>query len=425
MPSGLRRLVLRFVMTMGGEVTQSGFHFGLNIALVRMLTPERYGVFAIIVLIGGVGLTYVRALVGMPLSLHVAQRRGTRASRAYETSFGSAALVVAALAAAAVATLLHFWLHADAGAGACFVGLWALRSYLRTALLAKQRQAEAGLSDVAMALSGVVLALLFLRPGKDGPLDEALTVLCCANVVGIAVALLLQRQPLRVTFRPSMRRRFRGLSGQLVWSAVGTTTANAQAQGLALLIAAFAGPEAYAPIGAMFVFFAPVRLLSSALTNLVQPELASRHAVGRLPGFGRLMLAWIGFAGVLGCAYGAIVIAAVPMIGSKVFDDQPWLAIGLMATGINTAFLISVLPRIMLEILRRFQLIALINAVSAAASVSAVIVLLFATSPDWTLLGTLGGEIVILVWTWAAVMPAPLRAPVGFGFHRPPPSPAE
>ena len=427
MTSNLPHLARRFVLTMGGEVAQSGFHFALSIALVRMLTPEHYGIFAIVMTMGGVALTYVRALVGMPLSLHVAQRRGTRVSRAYEASFGSAAIVVAGAAAAAVAALLHFWLHADAKAGACFVGLWALRSYLRTALLANQRQAEAGLSDVAMALSGLVLALLMLSSHKSSPFDEALLVLCGANAVGIAVALALARQPVRVTFRPSMRRRFRGLAGQLAWSAMGTTTANAQAQGLTLLVAAFAGPEAYAPIGAMFVLFAPVRLLSTALVNLVQPEFASRHAAGRLPGFGGLMLAWTGLAGLLGCAYGAVVIAAVPLIGSKVFDGQPWLAIALMTLGINIASLISILPRIMLEIRRRFQLLALISGVSAAAGVSAVAILLAATSPNWTLLGNFGAEIMVLAWSCAAAVPAlPRRAARG-GFGAPglPPSPAE
>lgn len=401
MRSGLRRLLRRFALTLGGEVTQSAFHFGLNIALVRMLDAERYGVFAILMVMGAVSLTYVRALVGLPASLLVSQRRDTRAARAYETSFGSAALLVSGLAAAVVAALLHLWLRADALAGASFVGLWSLRGYLRTTLLARHRQVDAGLSDLATAASGTALALALLRPG-DRTLDVALLVLCGANLAGIAVALLAGGQPVRVTFRSSMRRRFRALAGQLAWSAVGTTTANAQAQGLVLLIAGFAGPRAYAPIAAMLVLFAPIRLLSAALVNLIQPELASRFAAGRLPGFGRLMAMWIAAAGLFGGLYACAAIAAVPLMGSKIFEGQPWLWLGILVGGINAVFLASILPRVVLEILRRFRLIALASGASAALGMSAVAVLLATTSPDWTLLGNLGAEGLVLAWSWAA-----------------------
>ena len=54
----LRRLGHRFILMLGGEVAQSAFHFGLNIVLVRNLTPHDYGRFAILFLVGGLALTY-------------------------------------------------------------------------------------------------------------------------------------------------------------------------------------------------------------------------------------------------------------------------------------------------------------------------------------------------------------------------------
>ena len=398
-----RKLARRFVLTLGGEVTQSAFHFGLNIALVRTLNAEHYGVFAIVMLIGGVSLTYVRALVGMPVSLLVSQRRGTRAARALETSFGSAALVLSAVIAAVAATLIHFWLHADALSGASFVGLWSLRSYLRTTLLAKHRQAYAGLSDLALVVSGTVLALIFVRSGNAHPLDTALHVLGGANLVAIAVALVAQSEPVRITFRSTMRRRFRSLGRQLAWSAVSTTTANAQAQGLVLLGATFAGPRAYAPIAAMLVLFSPIRLMAVALVNMIQPELATRLAEGRLPGFGKIMLFWTAFTLGIGVAYGFAAVAAAPLMGTAVFEGQSRLQIGLLVWVLTMTYLLSVVPRILLEILREFRLIATISAVSACIGVSVVAILLATTSPSWTLIGNMIAEMIVLAWSWIAV----------------------
>ena len=107
----LLKLIRRFVLTLGGEVVQSAFHFGLNIALVRTLAAADYGIFAIVMLIGGIALTYVRALFGMPAALFMSRRFGTRASRAYEACFGSGALVLCVLIGLATAGLLQLWLH--------------------------------------------------------------------------------------------------------------------------------------------------------------------------------------------------------------------------------------------------------------------------------------------------------------------------
>jgi len=53
-------LVRRLVLMIGGEAMQSGFHFALNIALLHMLSAQGYGLFAIAMVMGGVGLSSIR-----------------------------------------------------------------------------------------------------------------------------------------------------------------------------------------------------------------------------------------------------------------------------------------------------------------------------------------------------------------------------
>ena len=62
-------LLRRLALMVGGEAIQSGFHFALNIALLHVLSASGYGIFAIGMVMGGVGLAYIRSLTAVPASI--------------------------------------------------------------------------------------------------------------------------------------------------------------------------------------------------------------------------------------------------------------------------------------------------------------------------------------------------------------------
>lgn len=403
MRAGLRGIARRLVLTLAGEATQSAFHFGVNVALVRVSSAEDYGVFAIVMVVGAICLTYMRALVGMPLMLLVSERRGSRAARAIEVAFGSAALLLAAGIAAFAVLLFDLWLHSAALSAGLFVGLWCLRGYLRTVLLAERRQTEAMLSDLSLAVTGGVLAVLLVRPGRADLLDTAFLLLAGANLAGIATALVRLAPPLRVTFRRSVRARFRALARQLAWSAASNTTANAQATGQVLLVATLGGPQVYAPMAAMLALFAPIRLFTAGLSNMLQPEMATRITEGRPAATHRILALWTGCAFAIGILYGGVAAAALPLLGSTVFAGQSKLLIFMLAWGTTTTFFLSLVPRLLLEVLRQFHVATLITTVSAVLGMAVVVAILAAGQPAWALLGNLLAEVVVLVWSWIAV----------------------
>ena len=78
MMSKLIHLGKRSAIMLGGEIMQSAFHFALSIVLMHALTPNDYGVFAIVLLMGGLSLTYMRSLVGLPATLLIPPHAGTR-----------------------------------------------------------------------------------------------------------------------------------------------------------------------------------------------------------------------------------------------------------------------------------------------------------------------------------------------------------
>ena len=416
-PAGAGRLRKRFVLMLGGEAVQSAFHFGLNIGLVRSLSQADYGLFAIVFLIGGIGLTYVRALAGVPASIFVPRKHGRRAARAYDVTFGSGALAVSGLFGLGVGVGLLFVPHAGAWQGGAFVALWCLRSYLRLSLFAKRRPVEAGLGDLAFATSGTALAFWLVAGSGMSRIDGVFLALALAHALGIAVSLLVLREPVRVSFGSATRRRYRGLWTQLTWSFVGVTTTNLQSQGQTLLVALLAGPEAYAPMAAALVLFAPLRLSAGALLNMAQPELSAALATPDVVQARRLMFrcAAVIVAGTIAC--GLTLLALFPIVSAHLFAskfvDQPLGLITTLLWLVSTISLTYAPPRVLLEAAGEFRFLAIVSAVTAVAGAIAVTALLLLATPAWSILGLLLSETMVLVacaWGVSGRLPDPARA---------------
>ena len=47
MPRDIIQLGRNFLLSLGGEGLQSGIHFILNLALIRLLSPHDFGIFAL------------------------------------------------------------------------------------------------------------------------------------------------------------------------------------------------------------------------------------------------------------------------------------------------------------------------------------------------------------------------------------------
>ena len=409
-----RGRLAKFAVTLFGEVVQSGFHFALNIMLVRSLSQHDYGVFAIVFLVGGIALTYVRALAGVPISTFLPAQRHRRAGRAIDVTFGSGALLVSGTVGLGTAAFLLVAGTVNPVAGGAFVTLWCLRSYLRLALYAKNLATFATGCDVAFALSGTVLALILVHGDDAARTDGVFVALACAHAIGIALALIALREPIRISFKASSWRRYHAIRRQLGWSLVGVTTTNLQGQGQTLAMALMLGPEAYAPIAAALILFAPLRLASAALINMTQPEMGAQ--VGRADRSGAVRLAsrTAGMLLLVCCAYGLVLLVSLPVIGTHFFAARfPRDEFGLIVMALWAVVTVSLTYaplRVLLEITQDYRFLAALSAVAAVAGLVTVCTLLMTAPPAWSLLGLLLSEVVILIGCMAAMRPA---APAG------------
>lgn len=397
----------RFAAILSGELVQSLFHFALNILLVRELGAHDYGLFAVVFTVGAVAITYIRALVAVPATLHLARSRGRPAALGYDVMFGSGAALVAALMALAVAAGLAPTLGAGALAGGAFVGLFAFRSYLRIALLARGRARVAGLSDLVYAGSGAALVGLCMLGAGPAFLDRVFLAIAAAHLAGTAAAFAALRRPVRIALHARARARYRAIWGTLAWSLAGVTGLTLQGQGLTLLFALIAGPAAYAPIAATLVLYAPLRIPAGALMNMVLPEIGALLAARERAAARRMVTR---YAAVLACAclaYGAVMAAALPLVEAVLFKGRfaaaPMGWIGLAVWCVVTVTLLYAIPRTFLEASADFRSIAAGAAVSAALGFAIMIPLLLLAPPATALVGLIASELATLAWSVRAL----------------------
>lgn len=403
MLSVMRTFGSRFALMIGGEASQSAFHFGLNISLLHRLSAHAYGVFAITMVIGGLSLTYIRALTGMPASIWVGQSRDRPAANGYDVMFGSAALGISAIIAAIVATILQLWIGSAAVSGGLFVGLWSLRSHLRTAMFARGWQRAVAVGDLSFATLGTILIGFLLSWGSQNLLESAFLALALTNAVAIIATVVAADTAIRVSFRHRTRRRYIKQWRQLGWSTISVSMANLQGQGMALLVAAIAGPAAYAPIAAALLLFVPLRLIGATLVNMMQPILAANVADGVSGNVWRQAMVWTALSVGGGLVYGAAITIALPSMQIRAFEGAPVHVLGYFAWAIQIVCLLYAMPRCFLEVAKAFRVLAIINIVSAAVGMSIVTFVLYVSTPAWALAGAFVSETMVLVACWAAV----------------------
>ncbi|MER8752992.1 hypothetical protein NKH57_27750 [Mesorhizobium sp. M1050] len=392
-------LVRRLVLMIGGEAMQSGFHFALNIALLHMLSAQGYGLFAIAMVMGGVGLSYIRSLTAVPASIWMSKSSNSAGVDAHDVAFGSAALIVALLMAVGTAILMHLLGDPNGIAAGCFVGAWSLRSHMRTAFFARRQQVVVSISDAAFTMIGTLLTGLTIWLAQE-PLQMVFYALAVANLFGIFVLVRLARRTLRVSFRMPTRRRYIRLWHQLRWSAFSATTTNIQGQCLALLVAGIAGPAAYAPLAAVLVLFAPLRIISLAFVNMTQPELARlmrNHETGRVWAQAKI---WAIVMGLGGLVYGCAILFVLPTIKSQALQDASVGFIGFFVIANFVPIMLYIMPRIVLEILGDFRIVAFTTMGGAVVGLVLIAILLAVASPPWALVGSAVSETFVLAASW-------------------------
>ncbi len=389
----------RLALSVGAQAMVSGFHFALNLLLLRFVSPYEYGVFAFAFVMAMFASAINNALISTPLTVYtpVIEDEPERAQQ--EAMFSTLNLLLFTL-------LLLFgagyalWSEIPNTVGlsvAAFIAVYAARQYSRSTAYARMRPLVAASGDTTYVASGTIIIISFLLLVDQLTVSHVLLALATANLCAMLVERFRLHGFSRRWFLLAKINSYNKIWEQSRWALAGSLTTLFLAQAHSVIITSTHGPDAYAPLAAGFVLFGPVRVALLTWQNMVKPELAvdlskSRHAavrsqikittllmVAAVMGLG--ICIWIGWPWIYQFLY------------AEQYSDQPmavivtmWSIIAVFAASYNA-------PAAALQAMRDFRVLAIASIYGAVLSGVLVALTLYFYKPETTLYGILAAEV--------------------------------
>ena len=405
----LLSMIGRYFRAAVSQGAVSAFHFALNIALVRLIEPSEYGLFALVFAGALIIASASNALFTVPLSVlrpGVDEHEKLALDRDLNTPtivFGvvvAVATVIVALAFSGTGGL------AVAVAAAAFVSTFTTRMHARGAGYARFAAAEVLRADLVYVVVGAVgVAAAF------GPVDTersawvVLTILSIANVLSCSA--MIPVESIGRIFDRSLPRRYGQYWVHARWALLGALATMLASQGHGLIIGAVLDPAAFAPVAAGFVLFGPVRILFSTIQNVLRPEMARSLSEGNVRSANRQAILATGSTVLVVVLVGGVIALAWEEIFARLYadryEDEPmsrivtfWAIvtlIGATRTGTNA----------LLQALKRFAPLSLVGVAGALVSMSLVLAIALVGEVSATILGVAAGELTMTIFTlWLA-----------------------
>lgn len=403
-------LQARYLWSVGAQGLVSGFHFALNLWLVRTVAREDFGIYAFAFVLALFASAINNALIATPLSVWTPVIKDPQQRRESEGMFSTLNsllfLVLGALGCAyAFVTTEPGEARLTVLGVTAFVAIYAARQYSRTTGYARMRPLVPAAGDVSYVLVGTVLVSLIFWFGGMPPIGLVLLVLAGANATAMLVeSVCLNRQlqwPTGLSGWNSLGN-YRSLWKETRWALIGSMTTLFLAQAHSLVVTWRIGPDAFAPLAAGFVLFGPIRIALITWQNMVKPELAVALSEGRA----RSVRSQLKRTTVI-TAVAVLILGALLFLGwghihaflyANRYADAP---MGLIVTlwALTTFFAASYnAPSAALQALKDFRLLAMASIYGAILSATLVIVLLWQFGAVHTLLGVLAAEMFMAVW---------------------------
>lgn len=395
----------RYALSVGAQALVSGFHFGLNLLLLRMITPYDYGIFAYAFVLALFASAINNALISTPLTVYtpVVKNEDERAQQ--EAMFSTL-------------NLLLFLLLVGLGVGyaylsdvakpitlsvTLFVAVYSARQYSRSFGYARFKPLVTATGDIAYVVAGILfVATITLLNDSDEIVHLVLLALAGANLV----AMFIERWRIHgigrrwITF--ANIRNYGHVWLQSRWALVGALTTLFLSQAHGLIITWANGPGTFAPLAAGMVLFGPVRVALMTWQNMVKPELALALSENRGEAVKKQIQKTTVLMGLAVLAMGFCLWLAWPhvhaLLYASKYSDQPmgyivclWAIITLFAAIYNA-------PSAALQAMRDFRVLAMSSVYGAVISGVLVALTLYFFKPETTLFGILAAECFMAVY---------------------------
>jgi O-antigen/teichoic acid export membrane protein len=396
----------RYLSAVLSQGLVSGFHFALNLMLVKWLVVADFGAYALTFVLAVMASSISNALASTPLCVF-APAADNAQDRQHIESVLTTVMIFLLGGGLAAGVLLCL------GINVAGVDLQILVSALAfiIAYLARQYSRSFGYArfDVMAVLHGdityVVIGSLMFGGLilSDQPLTvvQVFTILTTANAIAVLVEIMRLRHALSLLSPRQALQAYAPIWAQSRWALIGAVTTVLVSQAHSLIVSSLKGPEAYAPLAAGFVIFGPVRVVFSTIQNVIKPEMALSIAQHHAAGAQRQMLlaSAISLAAVV--ALTLLVWFYWPHLDAWLYSDQyaglPMLQIVMLWAAITMVAALQNGPFAALQSLRAFRPLALVTVYGSILSLTLVGLVLYFAPIHWSILGIMIAEAFVAI----------------------------
>ncbi len=395
----------RYALSVGAQALVSGFHFGLNLILLRTITPYDYGVFAYAFVLALFASAINNALISTPLTVYtpVVKNEDERSQQEAMFSTLNLLLFILLIGIGVVYAMVSDVARPISLSVTLFVGVYAARQYSRSFGYARFKPLITATGDIAYVVAGIILIALILIINKDNTaVSQVLLALAGANLV----AMFIERWRIHGLGRRWLTfaniKNYGHVWLQSRWALIGALTTLFLGQAHGLIITWANGPGTFAPLAAGMVLFGPVRVALMTWQNMVKPELALALSDNRGEAVKKQIQKTAVLMGLAVLALGICLWIAWPQVHALLYankySDQPmgfivcmWAVITLFAAIYNA-------PSAALQAMRDFRVLAMASVYGAIISGVLVALALYFFNPETTLLGILAAECFMAVY---------------------------
>jgi O-antigen/teichoic acid export membrane protein len=398
----LRATLARFGLASMSSAAVSVSHLLVQLVSVRRLEAAEIGTLAFLLVIIQFGYSLSNALVSTPYAIAVNQREDGE-DQGFDFFYPVNLLLALSqgLLCAAIG-----WIMAGPWAAAAFglAGLFSLlRWFGRANAYAHHTPGGAAVSDLVYAVLVVAGVGATLAVGARLELFGA--VLAGAGLLALipfGAAFLARHRPTGLgralaSYRPVWKR-------QSAWTLIGVITTEATSNAHSYIVTLFAGPAAFAPIAVGMLFFRPVNVCITALTQLERPRMA--RAVGQgnegaARGSVRAFLAALLVIWVATAVTAGLILFAFPHIIIKptLSVETVMIAVALCAA-LSLVQCIQAPMSVLTQARGAFKPLAATSVRSCFVGVAAVVAVTLLAPSVYTIAGVVLAQLVMMLGIW-------------------------
>ncbi len=384
----------------------SGFHFVLNLLLVKMLPVADFGLYALTFVLAILASSVGNALISTPLCVYAPGSTGGERLRI--ESMLTTLMTFMLGTALALGTLISVSLSQTGEdfyimiAAATFIVSYLARQYSRSFGYSRFDVTSVLWGDIAYVCTGAILLLLRSWQSVYVSSVDVLTILAISNGVAVLVEVGRLPHPIKLMSLKAAVAGYLPIWQQARWALIGALTTVIVSQAHSLVVSALKNPAAYAPLAAGFVIFGPVRVIFTTIQNVIKPEMALAIAEDRLADARKQMV----LSSLISAAAVLVLIVCCylgwPWIDQYLYSERyaeaPMKAIVFMWAAVTLISALQNGPFAVLQSLKAFKPLAMATVFGSIFSLLAVAIILALAPVHWSLLGILLAELFVVIW---------------------------